>query len=634
LSARLLVEKVKTGRIDVGKIVQQLNQSRLHPLTILIREFAQNSWDARDQNAKVPVRFQVDGLTLQGDQVTALREDLFTDISNAGVAYLERVLNSSDKGMPVIILSDFNTVGLSGETNPTLVDPSGRSAWQSYLHDIGSGQEDAASMGGRYGLGRTSAYGVSKARTIVVYTRTIAANGEYESRLIAVSIDGKTEAGDKRLTGRVWWGKTSQDVAFPLTGQTADRVARRIGMPQRSAEQTGLSVMIIDPNISTETSQRGDMRSALEMVASATMWNLWPKADTKSRQMEFAVFCEGREIPIDSAREHLVLREFAELGDAVRRYGRRGVVKLRKPSPGVEITEITYFNEVVGHLALKPFAALRTNDTPDDLDKVGGIVAPVNHVLLMRQPELVVCYREMTAGPDFQLDVAGMFIPAPKFEGDFALAEPVAHDSWQDTNVPQEEDGARKLVRHTMRRIDDAYRSFINARISDEDDGDAELLRIATNELSQLLLPQPAEKVKQTGGGGGGLVSTKAGRVGYGKSSLGSTKGQQNVVWESSWEPTKSNIKSPKQVSLKFEVAPSGQTSNTVPSAEKGHPPIRLDRKLKIKRVKAKGTVEHVEPEIVIVHLANSADASGISLTIDRSDGVGVVVRVSELSES
>src|SRR5262245_20870155 len=60
-----------------------LGRPHLDPLTVLIRETAQNSWDARLPGSTV--RFAVDGFTLDDDQWSALAFDVFGDVPEEGL---------------------------------------------------------------------------------------------------------------------------------------------------------------------------------------------------------------------------------------------------------------------------------------------------------------------------------------------------------------------------------------------------------------------------------------------------------------------------------------------------------------------------------------------------------------------
>lgn len=626
----LHVERVPTaGRFNIERIVQQVNQADLHPLAILIREFAQNSWDARSPDTDRPVRFEIDGFELNADQRMVLTEDVFTDLEDSGVLGLRRILKTNKNNkIRAIVLSDWETVGLGGVTDPRQVDPSGKSAWSSYLHDIGSGQSEAAGHGGRYGMGRTSAYGVSKVKTIVVYTRTRdGESGREQSRLVAVSIGGNPTAGSERLTGRVWWGKIEDDLAEPIVGMHADRIARDIGFKPRREGELGLSVMVIDPSYTNATGE-GTFEESMELIAESVLWNLWPKFVTNARSMEIVVRLEGHEIPIPDPSDHPILNEFIELGAAVRRWGKPGRAKPKK-IVGINCEPITYRKELLGYLALKAF--VHPKDKAADIERLrqlGGITTPANHVLLMRSPELVVEYRSMKTETEEPFNLVGMFVPINESAIDeaFALAEPVAHDRWHEANIPEERSQERGYVKTTLRRIEQLFDSAVKQLAAQHGaETETEHLKRASRELSEHLLPRRATSKPREPQPPAPVLKTSAGQLVQTGARPDFSGGRFLTIWEAEWRPKQMD---PGPVVLAIEVAPVGQSTNRVTRAERGGE-VAIDRHLRIEDVTANGEIIQNAPEKVEIQLANPSNPSNIALAIERSETIGVAVKVS-----
>ena len=630
-----LIEPVsRAGRVDLDKIVGQVQQADLHPITILVREFAQNSWDARNPDNDDPVRFEVEGFELDPLQLMALNDEVFVDLGTSGVKYLSRfLLSRRHQKVRALVLSDWNTIGLEGVTDPRVVDPyhpKGKSAWTSYLHDIGAGQSEAAGHGGRYGMGRTSAYGVSKLRTIIVYTRTRPGGTREESRLIAVSIGGKDRDGDARLTGRVWWGDVEGELAHPIVGSEADRIAASIGFKKRKPGDLGLSVMVLEPSTLDPRTNDGTLESVMHLVADGIMWNLWPKYETSARSMEFTVRFNGEAIPVPSPSDHPILREFVDLGKTVRRWGRRGSSPPRSKSGLITLYPITYHSVLLGHLAIKPFAMQRDPSVDEErLRQIGGIAVPTSHVLLMRSPELVVNYLKINAPVEEPTNVIGMFIPVNVDAVDeaFALAEPVAHDRWHLSSIPEDEETARGYVRTALRKIETHFQDFVRQHAPDDDNNDeAEFLERSARTLTQHLMPPRQQGSKgSTGGGPTTLVDTKAGQVVCVGSKPEYSKGSFSNRWSGEWRPKRV---APGPVRLRLEARPVGQTSNRVKPAESNRPEIVVDRLLEIVEVTAAADVIRISREIVELDLADSSKSSAIELKIGRSETVGVELKV------
>src|SRR5690242_18408713 len=97
-----------TGNLASEGVLNQLGRPRLDPLTVLVREAVQNSWDARSSGSK-QVLFGLAGRALSTAQTRLLREQVFArDPGNLG---LHEAL-SADREMWALALYDRGTTGL------------------------------------------------------------------------------------------------------------------------------------------------------------------------------------------------------------------------------------------------------------------------------------------------------------------------------------------------------------------------------------------------------------------------------------------------------------------------------------------------------------------------------------------
>ncbi len=64
------------GNIQAPGIINQLGRPNLDPITILVREAVQNSWDARANNNQT-VNFSLSGWSLNDKQLGFLRKAIF-----------------------------------------------------------------------------------------------------------------------------------------------------------------------------------------------------------------------------------------------------------------------------------------------------------------------------------------------------------------------------------------------------------------------------------------------------------------------------------------------------------------------------------------------------------------------------
>jgi hypothetical protein len=167
------------GNIQAPGIMNQLGKPNLDPLTILIREAVQNSWDAR-ANDNHTVEFDLSGWTLDKSQLDCLKNNLFCKRPKNHFLPLDRVLSES---VDVLAVSDRKTIGLGGPTRADIYTGMGARDFVDFVRNVGQ-PSDKQNSGGTYGYGKAAFYRLSMAQTIVIYTRCFF-NGKYQSRLIA-----------------------------------------------------------------------------------------------------------------------------------------------------------------------------------------------------------------------------------------------------------------------------------------------------------------------------------------------------------------------------------------------------------------------------------------------------------------
>lgn len=191
-------------------IRNQLGRPELDLLTILVRESAQNSWDARIEDFPDPVDFRIDIWTVGPAHAGAWRELL---LDGAPMSAEHFPLRETLKRRParVLAVSDRGTRGLGGPTRADdAVGP--ERDFVSFIRNIGE-PRDTALGGGTYGFGKGIFYLLSGSGTVLVHSRCRMPRGGYETRLIGCTLwkSYVAQEGDaeRRYTGRHWWGDTS-----------------------------------------------------------------------------------------------------------------------------------------------------------------------------------------------------------------------------------------------------------------------------------------------------------------------------------------------------------------------------------------------------------------------------------------
>ncbi|MEU3335183.1 hypothetical protein [Streptomyces sp. NPDC006668] len=423
-------------------IRNQLGRPELDLLTILVRESAQNSWDARLPQSTVPVDYRIDIRTVGPAHAPAWRDLLSEGAPKSEDFPLRDTLNRSS--IPVLAVSDRGTRGLGGPTRAdNAVGP--ERDFVSFIRNIGE-PRDTELGGGTYGFGKGIFYLLSKPGTVLVHSRCRTAQGAYETRLIGCSLwksyVATDQVGSRRYTGRHWWGDTSGEVVEPLIGEEAEIVAQRLGLQAFGAYETGTTVIVIDPNL-----DELEPAEAADYLGETIAWHLWPKmistAD-KAPAMRFSVTCDGVHHPVPDPRDTRPLNMFVTAYEVMagpdgsdldclrpkRHLGRLGLVKRIMPP-------------------LEPSRASRMLDIED----------LVHHICLMRPAELVVTYHPGPKPPSTNQGYAGVFRAAEAMDDVYARAEPPTHDAWNPQSLDRPDS---TFVLTTFRRIGEALERLLS----------------------------------------------------------------------------------------------------------------------------------------------------------------------------
>ncbi|MFE6957803.1 hypothetical protein [Streptomyces sp. NPDC057696] len=424
-------------------IRNQLGRPELDLLTILVRESAQNSWDARVVPPAGPVEYGIDMWTVGPAHAGAWRELLLDGAPSRVETFpLRETLGRGP--VRVLAVSDRGTRGLGGPTRADDAVGPDRD-FVSFIRNIGE-PRDTALGGGTYGFGKGIFYLLSRAGTVLVHSRSRTASGSYETRLIGCTLWNSYVAaerdGDRRYTGRHWWGDTSGEVVEPLVDRDAESIAQRLGLRRFDSEETGTTVVVIDPNLDDLTPA-----ATADYLAETITWHLWPKMISTGGNppaMRFSVTCDGLEHNVPDPRETRPLNMFVAAYETMagsngsdlqclkpkRHLGRLGLVKRIMPP-------------------LEPSRAARMLD----------IENLIHHVCLMRPAELVVTYRPGPKPPSVNQGYAGVFRADESMDEIYAKAEPPTHDAWNPQSLERPES---TFVGTTFRRINDALEGLLS----------------------------------------------------------------------------------------------------------------------------------------------------------------------------
>lgn len=416
-----------SGGLAAEGFAKLLGRPKLDPLTVLVRETAQNSWDARDGSGR-PVRFRIDGRTLSDDIRNVLREEIFVGADLvAGTGLAAALASPSLSGL---YISDRNTKGLGGPVQANQVDPEELYDWVDFVLNVGKANTHGHT-GGTYGFGKTISYVISQCSTILIYTRTLL-HGTPITRLIGSAIGEQFTSNGTLCTGRHWWGRDAGGAPVPLEGTEADITATRIGMPAFGENEYGTNILVLAPDFGDRTERQG-----MTFITESLLWHLWPKMIQHSGEppMTFGITWNDEPFPVPSPTDRPPLGAFVT---AFKRILQDGMDDT--PAPGLQRTPIRRSGKLIGDLVTLPVVAadreiVDDGHRPDDPDSPRSaspfIDQACHHTALLRTPELVVEYREGPPAPEAGMEWAGVFRVTEGFDKTFAQAEPPTHDSWQ-----------------------------------------------------------------------------------------------------------------------------------------------------------------------------------------------------------
>lgn len=429
------------GDIDGAGAKRLLGQPELDLANLLVRETAQNTWDAR-RTGRVP-EYEVRIRTLTDTNRDVLRWNVFG--STAPESRLRYILEKAE--VNALEICDRNTIGLGGSLRND-IDEVGPRDWADFVLAVGA-PPDKSSGGGTYGFGKTATYVASRCSTIVIWTVT-EHEGELQHRFIASAMDNGFSMDGLRYTGRQWWGRVVNEFEQPVRIEPAvGEDARRLGeavfeRPFRPGE-TGTSLLIIDP-WPPEAEQK--FEEWVRRLPEVVVRNLWPKLvedQPDERKMSISLRKNGRHIPIPTYES----ATFAALSRAL--VASRNGGEPASPDPFMRSFTLQSGRpkQLLGHLCLTRFMA-PVNDPWSDLQ---------GHVVMMRAPELVVRSQDYSTGPQEGLRWVGVFKPLDELNDAFASSEPPAHDVWEPQSV--QDPWHKTFVNVALRQIKERVKDFL-----------------------------------------------------------------------------------------------------------------------------------------------------------------------------
>jgi len=450
---------------------------------LLVRETAQNSWDARRTELKQSTEMTFAVKSLENDSL--LRTNLKKFFSDAqqfskierhpnSPSVLRKLWSSIDTGTSTVLyVRDIGTHGLGGPIDASSEVPTGTiDRYVRFLLNVGQANSDL-NAGGSYGLGRSVFWRMSSCQTVIVYTRFVE-DGIYQSRLIGLTLGGKFSMSGKNYTGRHWW--SDRPDGEPVVGEQAETMAHDLGFEVYNLEETGTSVLVLAPNVPQGTT---DLAKAL---ARSIEYHLWPKYVSVNGRfsfetMSFRVRDENQSIAVRNAVElqNTPLKGFIEAFELLRRQ-----TNSSGPFDYSRLLEHNFMSPLedlrkMGRLSIKRLVRvsmpIRPNSQQDDeisqsLESVvqARIDTLENSVALMRTPELVVSYKPIPSN-DPEVSLVGVFKSTDPTNTWFRMSETSTHTEWSKTVPPERDPNIPNRI-HPARRLVDIFHKNLEKQVN------------------------------------------------------------------------------------------------------------------------------------------------------------------------
>ncbi|MEJ8280883.1 hypothetical protein [Pseudonocardia spirodelae] len=467
-------------------------------MTVFVRETAQNSWDARLRDVPVPTTYRLELTTVAPIHRPNWERLLSPPAETEAHLGVGKVVRTPD--LRLLSVVDRGTKGLGG---PTRADElaTDRKDWVSFVLNVGE-KRDTEQGGGTYGYGKAVLYRMSRVGTILVYTRTREADGSVASRLIGIALGesfdsrARVDRSSRPFTGRHWWGDVQGDHVEPLRGAEADSVARTLGLQPFVDDETGTTLVVLDPELDDFDESADAARHLAETIA----WQLWPimLPERGDDRLVPDVVAGGVGFTVPDPTELYPLELF------VRAYRRQ------RDGDGT-VLECGNPRRKLGRFAVEQDFVIPMDSGAATLAaECAGVPGDPHHVCLMRSPELVVRYH---AGPEtgsVNKAYAGVFRALDELDDVYAAAEPPTHDNWVDEQLSGH---ARTFVRVTFRRIRDQLDGFRGSRVATTRAGGGIALGAASSFLGGIVAAafSRPEDASSRSGPGSGTVSGRGG---------------------------------------------------------------------------------------------------------------------------
>ena len=231
------------GGLDASGSERLLGQPSVELLELLIREAAQNSWDARLEG-RIP-EFGMSCRVIENSELDALRTFVFEEPGTS-----TRISDSLSRGsIAALEIYDRGTCGLDGPIRADRsIEPGTPTNFIDLVFNVGTANK-SGDTGGTFGFGKSSLFRASHSRAVIYWSVCRLPDGDVQHRLIATALGDSFDREGRRFTGRHWWGLLTDDGTRiePIVGERAAELGGQLFKRRFTAGETGTSILVLDP---------------------------------------------------------------------------------------------------------------------------------------------------------------------------------------------------------------------------------------------------------------------------------------------------------------------------------------------------------------------------------------------------
>jgi hypothetical protein len=427
-----------------------------------VREVIQNSVDAHDRG-DAPVRVVFERRVLTGDAKRAFVDALRLggqlherrrqfkqdqDVSEELVDFYERITDAKTP-LPIMMVSDFNTVGLGGHWNRQGVgDHFGRLVMG---FGVGDKAEGAEFSGGSFGFGKTVYAASTQSGVVGFYSvfQPTAETAKAHARFMATAILARHAQDDRQYSGFAFLGAGAPgDKPSPLIDDDAHDMAAACGLAPRNKNQRGSTILLIGCDFS------------LTDVIEAAEIHWWPRLLSNLLEIEVR---DGDEVLSPRPKANRRIAPFVRAWLALQ----HGV-----EAPTLKKAPLRAFDPSHGVAAMKrPGQLMLTVATEDDQaawdEEEADHLPSRDRVALIRSTKMVISYFKASEQGALA-PIAGVFVADedPVLDKILTYSEPPQHNVWDEKSdrfKAHFKSEGPKVVAGILRRIKTAVRAYQDA---------------------------------------------------------------------------------------------------------------------------------------------------------------------------